>query len=152
MMDSQHDGPKLRFFRALLRYLPLGRCDVVGKENAAASAEDNEKTHLIAYGFEHGPKPTLHPAVHKFQRHIEGNASLMRLFEQAFREIPDDFQDKPDEDGHPRIRDYRSMINAIDKTIKKAPLWSSSSKSERVIGCPMNEALVCSAHSSDDKA
>jgi hypothetical protein len=90
-----------------------------------------------------GYTPALDPVVYALQIHIESDAELMQLFAQAFREIPDRFQDVPDEDGHPRIHDYRSMINAIDRAIRKAPVWYSSLDSECVIGCAINESLVC---------
>lgn len=84
----------------------------------------------------------LDPAVRKFRKYVESDADLMHLFAEAFEEIPNEFRQDTDGHGYPRIHDYRSMMIAIDRAIKIAPMWTSSLKLDCVIGCPINEALV----------
>ncbi|KAF7513213.1 hypothetical protein GJ744_010609 [Endocarpon pusillum] len=132
MEDNQHHDS----------VLPKGVHDVSGCRNVSASDGHDHEKHLAASGAANGSEVNIDPALYELQKHIESDAGLMQLFTQAFQEIPDEFQDTPQEDGYLRIRDYRSMIDAIDRAIKKGPPWSSSSGSECVIGCPINEAMI----------
>ncbi|KAG8415849.1 hypothetical protein J3459_014009 [Metarhizium acridum] len=91
---------------------------------------------------QHCTENELAPAVNHLLQHIEKDAELLHLFEKAFREIPVQFQETPDGFGHERIRDYRQLIQAIDRASKTAPVWISMLQSDCVIGCPMNEALI----------
>ncbi|KHO01265.1 phosphatidylserine decarboxylase family protein [Metarhizium album ARSEF 1941] len=84
----------------------------------------------------------LAPAVHHLLQEIEKSAELLHLFERAFREIPAPFQETPDGFGHERIRHYRHLVQAIDRATKTAPVWMSMLRTDCVIGCPMNEALI----------
>ncbi|OAA52944.1 phosphatidylserine decarboxylase family protein [Cordyceps fumosorosea ARSEF 2679] len=88
------------------------------------------------------PGPMLAPIVQELQLMIENNDELMKLFEKAFQEIPENFQEAPDAFGFPRIRDHRGFIQAIDRGLKSVPPWTSTSRSDCVIGCPINEALI----------
>jgi len=99
----------------------------------------------------HEVETTLDPAVRDLQSHIENDEKLIQLFAQAFEEIPNEFQNMPDEDGRSRICDYLSMVEAINRAIKMGPLWISTLKSDCVIGCPMNEALVRCDQSCNDE-
>ena len=116
------------------------------------SVKHNGENQPITNEQHHDVKISLDIAVHDLQRHIENDEKLIQLFAQAFEEIPNEFQDIPDEDGRSRICDYPSMIDAIDRAIKTAPLWISTLKSDCVIGCPINEALVRAIQSCNDRA
>ncbi|KAI9698363.1 MAG: hypothetical protein M1836_003943 [Candelina mexicana] len=132
MEDSQH----------LDSVLPKRLHDVFYSRNVSATYGQDHDKHLTTPGSENGNKVDIDPAVYELQKHIESDPDLIQLFAQAFQEIPDEFLEIPQQDGHPRIRDHRSMIEAIDRAIKKGPPWNSSFRSQCVIGCPINEALI----------
>ncbi|KKK18742.1 hypothetical protein P175DRAFT_0493462 [Aspergillus ochraceoroseus IBT 24754] len=84
----------------------------------------------------------LDPAVQSLQRHIENDAELIQLFGKAFSEIPEEFLEDSEEHGHARIRNYSSLITAIDQAIKTVPWWSSIAETQCIIAFPINEAMI----------
>ncbi|BCS19886.1 uncharacterized protein APUU_20318A [Aspergillus puulaauensis] len=84
----------------------------------------------------------LDPSVQDLQGHIESDVELQRLFEKAFREIPNRFLQGSGSSDAAHVGDYRSLVNAIDQAIKTVPHWASADETERIIGCPMNEAMI----------
>ncbi|PYH44310.1 phosphatidylserine decarboxylase family protein [Aspergillus saccharolyticus JOP 1030-1] len=82
------------------------------------------------------------PTVQGLRSHIESDVELLELFAQAFSEIPEEFLGASSHAGPAHIRDYKTLIDAIDQVIRTVPAWTSVVEKQCVIACPMNEVLI----------
>lgn len=64
---------------------------------------------------------SYHPVIQDFQNLIEQDAKLYKLFQQMFNQIPNEPPYLNDPSGKPQIRDYKTMLAALNIIIRRAP-------------------------------
>jgi phosphatidylserine decarboxylase len=80
----------------------------------------------------------LMPVVQEFKNLIESDPELLMLFTQMFEQVPSntpEYQDDPT--GRPQIRDYRVMLQLINRIITKAPEFNQTG----LVGFPINAII-----------
>ncbi|KAE8154473.1 Phophatidylserine decarboxylase-domain-containing protein [Aspergillus avenaceus] len=95
----------------------------------------------ITQGVDREPQD-VSSVVQEFQEFIESNSRIYMLFNSMFEEIPDDSMASTDMNGYPRVRDYRHMLQVLNKVLSSAPLWRDNAPYPILMPIPINTLLA----------
>jgi len=79
----------------------------------------------------------LSPVIREFEELIEEDPQLYMLFNQMFDQVPDDPSFGKDPTGKPRIRNYRQMLQVMNRILTMAPGFNKTG----LVGFPVNAIL-----------
>jgi len=79
----------------------------------------------------------LLPVIEEFKALIEGDPKLYMLFTQMFDQVPREPPYLKDPLGNPAIRDYREMLQVLNRILTQAPEFSQTG----LVGFPINAIL-----------
>jgi phosphatidylserine decarboxylase len=84
-----------------------------------------------------GSDSQLFPVVREFQALIENDPELYQLFTQMFEQVPNTPPYLNDPTGKPQVRDYKHMLQLINRVLTKAPEFNKTG----LVGFPINAIL-----------
>jgi phosphatidylserine decarboxylase len=79
----------------------------------------------------------LAPAITELQALIEGDPQLYMRFHQMFEQVPREPPYDTDALGNPTVRDYRELLQLLNRTLTRAPEFNKT----ELVGFPINTIL-----------
>jgi phosphatidylserine decarboxylase len=83
------------------------------------------------------PETPLLPVIQEFKDLIENDPEVYMLFNEMFKQIPDEDKYKKDPVGNPQIKDYKQMLRVLNYTMTRAPEFNETG----LVGFPINAIL-----------
>jgi phosphatidylserine decarboxylase len=105
--------------------------------NADRQALEEARAGLGAQTEPQGPAGPLLPVIEELKTLIEGNPELYMLFAQMFDQIPREPPYLDDPVGNPGVRDYREMLQLMNRMLTQAPEFNATG----LVGFPINAIL-----------
>ncbi|WP_295453484.1 phosphatidylserine decarboxylase family protein [uncultured Thiodictyon sp.] len=96
---------------------------------------------LAEHTGDQGDTTPLLPVIDEFRALIENDPELFMLFTQMFEQIPHEPRYEKDPAGNPAVRDYREMLQVMNRILTQAPEFNQTGMAGFPINAMVNWAM-----------